>query len=181
MFFDLPLEQLLDYRPPRTEPADFDDFWATTLAEARRDLLQQVDADPAMPSGLLYEAGMDVDLGGVSDGEATIYSFTGGLRYKDGDIWGHQRLYRGLDQAAFDYTFSDFYELNASGMYEDFFDFRNMFVSDGKIRLGFGQLTYLGLHIGLRAAALTRDGKLPRPTAVFNTANTTPSTHGTYP
>ena len=34
MFFDLPLEQLLDYRPPRTEPADFDDFWATTLAES---------------------------------------------------------------------------------------------------------------------------------------------------
>jgi len=39
MFFDLPLEQLLDYRPPRIEPADFDDFWASTLAEARRDPL----------------------------------------------------------------------------------------------------------------------------------------------
>lgn len=31
--FDLPLDQLQQYRPPRTEPADFDAFWARTLAE----------------------------------------------------------------------------------------------------------------------------------------------------
>jgi cephalosporin-C deacetylase len=36
MYFDLPLEQLQTYRPPRTEPDDFDSFWAQTLAEARR-------------------------------------------------------------------------------------------------------------------------------------------------
>ncbi len=35
-FFDLPLEQLWTYRPDRSEPADFDDFWQQTLAEARR-------------------------------------------------------------------------------------------------------------------------------------------------
>jgi cephalosporin-C deacetylase len=32
--FDLPLEQLQDYRPARVEPPDFDDFWAMTLAQA---------------------------------------------------------------------------------------------------------------------------------------------------
>ncbi|GAA3514045.1 cephalosporin-C deacetylase [Streptosporangium album] len=32
--FDLPLERLREYRPERDEPADFDDFWARTLAEA---------------------------------------------------------------------------------------------------------------------------------------------------
>jgi cephalosporin-C deacetylase len=32
--FDLPLERLRDYRPERDEPADFDAFWAETLAEA---------------------------------------------------------------------------------------------------------------------------------------------------
>lgn len=36
MLFDLPLEQLQTYCPPRNEPADFDAFWAETLAEARR-------------------------------------------------------------------------------------------------------------------------------------------------
>lgn len=35
MFFDLPLEQLKVYRPPREEPPDFDAFWQQTLAEAR--------------------------------------------------------------------------------------------------------------------------------------------------
>jgi cephalosporin-C deacetylase len=33
--FDLPLEQLRAFRPPRTEPPDFDAFWAETLAGSR--------------------------------------------------------------------------------------------------------------------------------------------------
>lgn len=32
--FDLPLEQLREYRPEVPEPADFDEFWKTTLTEA---------------------------------------------------------------------------------------------------------------------------------------------------
>lgn len=35
-FFDMPLEQLQAYRPPRTEPEDFDAFWQETLAAARQ-------------------------------------------------------------------------------------------------------------------------------------------------
>ncbi|MET8045770.1 acetylxylan esterase [Micromonospora sp. NPDC005215] len=35
MYTDLPEEQLRDYRGVVQEPADFDDFWADTLAEAR--------------------------------------------------------------------------------------------------------------------------------------------------
>ncbi len=35
MLFDLPLDQLETYRPPRREPGDFDAFWAATLAETR--------------------------------------------------------------------------------------------------------------------------------------------------
>lgn len=45
--FDLPLEQLYIYRPTRTEPADFDAFWAQTLAEVRQyplnPIFEQVD------------------------------------------------------------------------------------------------------------------------------------------
>jgi cephalosporin-C deacetylase len=36
MLFDLPLEQLKTYLPPREEQPDFDDFWRQTLEEARR-------------------------------------------------------------------------------------------------------------------------------------------------
>ncbi|MBN1119973.1 MAG: acetylxylan esterase [Anaerolineae bacterium] len=35
MFFDLPLEELQAYRPPREEPDDFDAFWQSTLSESR--------------------------------------------------------------------------------------------------------------------------------------------------
>ena len=34
MFFDLPLDQLKTYKPPRTERDDFDAFWRETLEEA---------------------------------------------------------------------------------------------------------------------------------------------------
>lgn len=34
-FFDLSLDELKNYRPARTEPADFDTFWKSTLEEAR--------------------------------------------------------------------------------------------------------------------------------------------------
>ena len=33
--FDLPLDELRAYRPPREEPADLDAFWTATLAESR--------------------------------------------------------------------------------------------------------------------------------------------------
>jgi len=36
MHFDLPLDQLHNYCPPREEPDDFDAFWADTLADAGR-------------------------------------------------------------------------------------------------------------------------------------------------
>lgn len=35
-FFDMPLEQLQTYQPPRTETPDFDSFWQETLAAARQ-------------------------------------------------------------------------------------------------------------------------------------------------
>jgi cephalosporin-C deacetylase len=34
MLFDMPLEELRAYQPPREEPPDFDDFWRQTLQEA---------------------------------------------------------------------------------------------------------------------------------------------------
>ena len=40
--FDMPLEALRQYRPPREEPEDFDAFWADTLAETRSHALNAV-------------------------------------------------------------------------------------------------------------------------------------------
>jgi cephalosporin-C deacetylase len=35
MYFDLPLEELIVYKPDRQEPSDFDTFWSDTIAHAR--------------------------------------------------------------------------------------------------------------------------------------------------
>lgn len=50
MQFDLPLEELKKYLPARSEPKDFDAFWARTLSEAR--------AFPLNASFTLVETGM---------------------------------------------------------------------------------------------------------------------------
>ena len=36
MYFDLPLEQLREYKPDRQEPSDFDVFWQETIDQARK-------------------------------------------------------------------------------------------------------------------------------------------------
>lgn len=41
-FFDLPLDELKTYAPPRDEPDDFDQFWAETLDQARQHPLNPI-------------------------------------------------------------------------------------------------------------------------------------------
>ena len=42
---DLPLDELRAYRPPLDEPADFDAFWSSTLADSRAKRLPAVVAE----------------------------------------------------------------------------------------------------------------------------------------
>ena len=62
MIFDLPLEQLQKYLPDRVEPADFDGFWAATLADARQYPLGVV-FEP-IPTGLKFMEVFDVTFHG---------------------------------------------------------------------------------------------------------------------
>jgi cephalosporin-C deacetylase len=50
-FFDLPKEELRKYKPARYEEKNFDEFWSSTLAEAR--------STPLNPSFKLFPAGLD--------------------------------------------------------------------------------------------------------------------------
>ena len=62
MYFDLPLDQLQTYLPPRQEPPDFDAFWAGTLAEARAHPLAATFAP--VDSGLRLMDAFDVTFNG---------------------------------------------------------------------------------------------------------------------
>lgn len=66
MLYDLPLEELQTYRPARNEPADFDAFWAETLAEARQHPLH-AKFEPA-DTGLKLVEAFDVTFNGY-DGQ----------------------------------------------------------------------------------------------------------------
>ena len=59
---DMPLEELVRYCPPRTEPDDFDEFWAGTLAETRAHALAPV-FDPVDSMLALVDV-FDVTFGG---------------------------------------------------------------------------------------------------------------------
>jgi cephalosporin-C deacetylase len=62
VLFDMPLAELREYRPDRTEPADFDAFWASTLARAREhDLDARFDS---FDSGLSTVDTFDVTFSG---------------------------------------------------------------------------------------------------------------------
>jgi cephalosporin-C deacetylase len=59
---DLPLDALQAYHPTRTEPDDFDAFWATTLTETRTHDLNPVFTPVA--SGLSLIQVLDVTFAG---------------------------------------------------------------------------------------------------------------------
>lgn len=61
-FFDLPLDKLREYRSSTPEPADFDEFWQRTLAEARA---FELDAEfEPYPTGLRLVDTYDVSFAG---------------------------------------------------------------------------------------------------------------------
>ncbi|MHB0855955.1 MAG: acetylxylan esterase [Anaerolineae bacterium] len=64
-FFDLPFEQLQLYCPERVEPADFDAFWAATLAETR-----------SRPLGARFEP-CDLPLGNIESYDVTFNGYCG--------------------------------------------------------------------------------------------------------
>lgn len=59
--FDLPLDQLRQYRPDRSEPADFDAFWSATLAEQPESLNVITRPEPAPFAGITVH---DVEFAG---------------------------------------------------------------------------------------------------------------------
>ena len=61
-FFDLPLNELKTYKPDRTEPADFDAFWKSTLDEARAHPLNATFEK--MDHGLVAQETYDVTFSG---------------------------------------------------------------------------------------------------------------------
>jgi uncharacterized protein (TIGR03437 family) len=134
-------------------------------------------------SGLYYQAGLDQDNSqlNTSDPHVIIDTYYGAFYASTGDILGHQRLSTGFSEAAYDYTYSDFVELSANGSHDDFLGFRNILGAGGAIRIGFGQETYLGIHVAVKAPSLSGPGVYLNPTGVVNAGSYSPFTSGVSP
>jgi cephalosporin-C deacetylase len=100
MQFDFPLEKLREHRPPLNEPSDFDEFWSTTLAEARsHDIdvrMEEVDL------GLAGVATYDFSFAGFgghrisawlrvpTDAPAPLPAYVQFHGYRGGRSWAHE-------------------------------------------------------------------------------------------
>jgi len=133
-------------------------------------------------SGLYYQAGMDVRRSALPAGTAVLGSYYGAINVISSvkSILGHQRIQTAPD-SAYDYTYSDGFNLSATGTHDDFLGLQNFVSSDGVYRIGFGRLDYLGLNIAVKAPALSGTGVYLNPTGVVNAASFAPFTTGIAP
>ncbi len=133
-------------------------------------------------SGLYYQAGMDVRRSALPAGTAVLGSYYGAINVISSvkSILGHQRIQTAPD-SAYDYTYSDGFNLSATGTHDDFLGLQNFVSSDGVYRIGFGRLDYLGLNVAVKAPALSGTGVYLNPTGVVNAASYAPFTTGIAP
>ncbi|MBI4904139.1 MAG: hypothetical protein HY820_10920 [Acidobacteria bacterium] len=131
--------------------------------------------------GLYYQVGADAFV--FPDGAAEFHSYFGSLTVGEEDQINQARFYVGFDEYAYNFSYSDFVELDDSGRYEDYLGFQNIVGAGGLVRIAFG-LPYesdgnnIGLSIALKAPSLKGDGVFLDPTGVVNAASEMPFTEG---
>lgn len=133
--------------------------------------------------GLFFQAGLDVRRNSLPSGNGVLNSYFGALTpvASIGQLIGHQRVQSSPD-AAYDYTYSDFFNIATDNTHTDFLGFTNTISSDGNYRIGFGAQDYLGLNVAIKSPTFTpTSGPFIRPTGVVNAASFTPFTTGVAP
>ena len=133
--------------------------------------------------GLFFQAGLDVKRSALPAGTAVLNSYFGSLNAISsiGQMIGHERVQSAPD-AAYDYTYSDFFTVAADNTQQDFLGFLNILSSDGNYRIGFGRQDYLGLNVAVKAPTfISPSTPFINPTGVLNGASYTPFTTGIAP
>jgi uncharacterized protein (TIGR03437 family) len=137
----------------------------------------RVATSPSNFSGLYYQAGLDLDLSDLVDGNTSPDSYVGSLKAIPGStsttLLGHQRILSVFNSGAYDFTYNDSLSFNSNGSSDDGYTAQHyLYSSDGKIRVGIGQDPYLGISVALQAPAFTPSGVFIDPTGITNSAST---------
>jgi len=125
-------------------------------------------------NGLYYQAGMDLDLSDLVDGNTSPDSYYGSMKaIAGGTLLGHQRILSVFNSGAYDFTYSDFFSFNANGSSDDSYtDQHYIYSSNGAIRIGVGNDPYLGINVALQAPTFSGSGVYLDPTGITNSAST---------
>lgn len=139
--------------------------------------------DSSKYTGLYYQAGLDVKRSTLPSGTAVLGSYFGSFNTIASikQMIGHERVQAAPD-AAYDFTYSDGFNLSTTGSHDDFLGFQNFVSADGAYRIGFGRQDYLGLNVAVKAPTfISVSGPYVDPTGVVNAASYTPFTTGVAP
>lgn len=131
-------------------------------------------------SGLYYQAGVEQDDSTVHSGYAATSSHFGSLLALPGLILGHRRVFSVFNNNVFDYTHSDGYTANSDGTYDDPYD-HYTFTADGKMAVGLGTGSLLGINVLLQSPQFTPSGVYISPTGIVNAGSSAPFTAGLAP
>ena len=137
-------------------------------------------------SGLYYQAGVDEDESNYSaEGYGLLDTYFGSLSASGGVIVGHQRQTDVLFSSPTGYTYSDTYNVPASGAYTDT-EFDTKYVVGApnaarNVRIGSGIGPYLGLSVALAAPTVSGSGVWIDPQGVVNAGSFAPFTAGVSP
>jgi len=157
--------------------------------------VRSATSNPTNYNGLYYQAGLDLDQTGASDGYVLFDSYYGALSVAacsdaipcpsgyNGYIIGDQSLNSQLVYlGAADYTYYDLYTLNGDGSSTDA-DFGQEYFSsaDGTIRIGYSNapaqgLDVLGINVALQTVIQTGSGVFLSPQGMVNAASSAPFT-----
>jgi uncharacterized protein (TIGR03437 family) len=131
-------------------------------------------------AGLYYQAGVDQNDSGLSQGFSSTDTYYGALSAGGGNTVEHQRLLAQLARDnAFDYTYSDSYPatIASDGTYEAS-GVKYIVAPGGGVRIGLGIGPFLSLNVAVRAPSLSGEGVFLNPLGVVNSASNAPFTVG---
>jgi uncharacterized protein (TIGR03437 family) len=142
-------------------------------------------------SGLYYQAGMDVNVLGILEGEdaSTPDSYYGSLVPLGSSYLLHQRINNQFNNngdytSAYDYTANDPLSIT-SGLEDDSFSSQHyVFGAGGAIRIGIGNLqtgVLVGIQLAIQAPTFTGSGVYINPTGIQNASNSALFTAGIAP
>ncbi len=134
-------------------------------------------------SGLYYQAGMDLNIVGILEGEdaSTPDSYYGSFVPLSSTYLLHQRINNQFN-GAYDYTSADPLTINSDGSEDDPYSLQHyVFGANGAIRIGVGNSPFLGIQVAIQAPAISGSGLFVNPTGIQNAANSALFTAGIAP